>query len=261
MNIKVAGRFRPYSHLPGAACLIPGQAKVIHAWPSQTLITTLEGTPLEEGPGVETLFQDLERPFSMERLSFGIHKSQDVDLIRRRADLAEILPIWFKLATFYRDEGEVCPGSLLYELLHETDRNKLGDLFLKTYLSGFTPFFLPRSHDSDRHGFTLPPLQGENPLLLLTQGAKAIKRMIVQEEDHTLFILPCLPSLFSAGRFIDTRVTSGLLSVEWTKHFLRQVHFTPDDPQGEMNFRFPKEVKGYRVNFKGNRLIFDNFKA
>lgn len=265
MRIDVAKRFRPYSKLPGSACLIPGEDKIIQAWPSRCLVKTCSGELVAEMEGRSILFQELEKPFDRERLSFGNHKSQDVDLIRRRKDLTEILPIWFKLATHYANftvsQEPVKPGSLLYELVNETDRNRLADLFLKTYLSGFSPFFVPRASDTDFNGFELPPLKGEEPLRLLIEGAKAIKRMIVEERDGGIHLLSCLPSLFHAGRLIETPLAQGgVISVEWTKHFVRRVIYVPQNEE-DVNIRFPKEVKRYRVKASGKSFVFDNFLA
>lgn len=218
---------------------------------------------LSQGEGKQTLFQNLDRPYKPERLSFGNHKNQDLDAIRRRGDLKEILPIWFKLGSFYKKEGEIKPGSLLYSLMHETDRNKLADLFLKTYYAGFDAYFVPRRLDSDKHGYEHPPLVDEPLIALITHGRDVIKRMLVEEKEGTLHILPCLPSLFHHGRLIETPLQLGTLSIEWTKHFLRKVIFTAHTEEDceEVDIRFPKEVKQYRVKASGKSFLFDNFKA
>ena len=261
MQIKVATRFRPFSHKPGAFCLVPGQEAVLQAFPVFSEVKTLTGKLIFKEPGRETLFQDLEKPYRPERLSFGNHKQQDVDKIRSRQDLSEILPIWWKLSTYYPSKGEPKPGSLLYDLIHETDRNALCDRFLKLYLAGMTPFFVPRSKDEEHHGFDKPPiLPDEDPFLILTEGAKAIEQMIVKEEAGMIHVLPHLPSEFHCGRLIDLPLPSGKISIEWTKHFLRRVIFTPYQA-GEGEIKFPTDVKQYRVKAKGTSFCFDNFQA
>ena len=261
MDIRVAVRFRPFSRLPGAACLVPGERRVRQLWPAKSVVKSFSGEVLEEGEGGRVLFQELEKPFRGERLSFGVAKSQDVDLIRRRGDLKEILPLWYKLGTYYSyASGEtVGSGSLLYELMHETDPHKLEALLLSLYYAGFSPFFVPRSEDSEHHGFKLPPLAGENPLLLLTEGTAAIRRMIVEEREGTIFVLPHLPPLFSAGRLIEAPLSQGTISIEWTKYFIRRV--ICKGVGEEARLRFPKEVKSYRVKSLGKTLYFDNFMA
>lgn len=259
MNIKIAARFRPFSHLPGAACLIPGQEKVCRTWPARTELSDLDGVILSTEEGQKTLFQDLDRPFQSERISFGSHKSQDWDAIRKRGDLKEILPLWYKLGTFYPVKGDVLPGSLLYQLLHEEDRNKLPELFLQTYYAGFSSYFVPRRTDLDYHGYDQPPLNEEPLTELLAHGKEAIKRMLVDVENDTLLILPRLPSLFHHGRVVDMPVPGGLISIEWTKHFMRRMIYTPIDEQVEI--RFPKEVKQYCVKAIGKSFHFDKFEA
>jgi hypothetical protein len=260
MKVIIASRYKPFSHLPGAACLVPGQEAIIQAFPSFSEVRTLKGELIFTEPGRKTLVQDLEKPFRSERLSFGSHKQQDVDAIRRRGDLKEILPLWHKLATYYPSKGEVLPGSLLYELCHETDRNRMEERFLNVYYAGFSPFFIPRKKDSEHHGFALPPLGDEDPLLLITEGAKAIRSMIVQEQEHEVRLLPKLPSLFSCGRWVDCPIASGVISIEWTKHFLRRVIYTPFETK-EIELKFPKEVKQYRVKAFGKSFLFDNFRG
>jgi len=263
MKIKVATRFRPFSHTPGAACLIPGEKKIEQVWPSVSHITDLEGNILEVKEGAKTLFQELDRPYKPERLSLGNHKSQDFDGIRRRKDLKEILPLWFKLGSFYTSDAAVKPGSLLFELLNENDRNKLPELFLQTFLSGLDAYFVPRRVDSEKNGFHLPPLLDEPLLLLLSQGREAIKRMLFEENEGTLHVLPRLSSTFHHGRLIETPTSRGLLSIEWTKHFLRKVVFTAysDEDCEEVDIRFPSDVKQYRVKASGKSFLFDNFKG
>lgn len=258
MKIEVRQRFRPYSSLPGASCLVPGQEAVMQAYPSFSEVRTLNGELIFKKPGVDRLFQDLEKPFQSERLSFGCFKAQDVDKIRQRKDLKEILPLWLKLSTFYQPRETAEPGSLLYELVHETDKNRLAERFLNLYYAGFTPFFVPRKVDNEHHGFSLPPLGDEDPLILVTEGAKAIRRMVIEEDENIIRVLPCLPACFPSGRWIDFPLASGTISVEWTKGFLRRVLYSPYKEETP-EIKFPKEVKRYRVKACGKSFAFDNF--
>lgn len=134
--ITIAQRYRPFSHLPGSRCLIPGTGYVVEAYPTLIRIKDLKGTLIKEvlidvqGPLKQfTQVQDLERGcvtllselytlhvlptleisfqknpplpplISKERLSLGSHKKQEWQGIRQRLDFREIFPLWFRLGS------------------------------------------------------------------------------------------------------------------------------------------------------------------
>jgi len=137
--INIAGRLRPFSHEPGAKCLIPGTPYIVEAFPARVRIWEFDGRILQEielpakGPLKQfTLMQDLERGcvsvfseqyrihilpnlkilFSknshlpslenQERLSFGSHKKMDSEALRRRRDLSALFSIWFRLGSLLK---------------------------------------------------------------------------------------------------------------------------------------------------------------
>lgn len=134
MIISIASRLKPFSHHPGARCLIPGTDYVVEAFPALVRIREFTGAIVKEvtldvkGPLNQfTLMQDLERgcvtlfseiynfhilpsleivfqknpplpPLKVrERLSLGSHKKQEWEGIKRRCDFREIFPLWFRL--------------------------------------------------------------------------------------------------------------------------------------------------------------------
>ena len=58
-----------------------------------------------------SLFQDLYQPPKGAFLTLGNHKTQDVELIRRRLDLTEIFPLWHKMGELIPGDGWSCPLS------------------------------------------------------------------------------------------------------------------------------------------------------
>ena len=50
MTIKIAAKLRPFSHVPGAACVIPGTSAVIEAFPTLLRIDGHEITLNLTGP-------------------------------------------------------------------------------------------------------------------------------------------------------------------------------------------------------------------
>lgn len=69
MKITIAERLQPFSHTPGASCLIPGTAWQIQAFPLRFILTSPTGEqhviawPLNGPVSDFTLLQDLERGF------------------------------------------------------------------------------------------------------------------------------------------------------------------------------------------------------
>ncbi len=137
MNFTIATRLRPFSHLPGTRCMIPGTSFIAEVFPALIRLYDLKGQrphllkeiPLEmQGPLQHfTVFQDLERRcvtvvsdrtqyhilptldinmkknpetaigHSQERLSLGSHKKQEWELLKSREDFCSIFPLWFRL--------------------------------------------------------------------------------------------------------------------------------------------------------------------
>lgn len=156
MTIKIAQRYRPFSHQPGSCCLIPGSCYVVEAYPALIRIKDLEGQLVKEipltiqGPLEQfTLMQDLERGcvtlFSetysihilptlaisfqknppllptllQERLSFGSHKKQDWQEIVKRLDFKEIFPLWFRLGSLLSLPERTGDNRGIFSLLKE----------------------------------------------------------------------------------------------------------------------------------------------
>lgn len=91
-------RYRLISHSPGS-----GVSLYLEKAPNDRLELTQGNTKhiLKSKESLPLVFKDQENhlytPPTTDRLSLGNHKAQDWDLVRRRLDLKEILPAWFRL--------------------------------------------------------------------------------------------------------------------------------------------------------------------
>lgn len=158
--IEIKERLRPFSHLPGTRCLIPGTEYIVEAFPALIRICKEELVkvlPLEiEGPLQQfTVMQDLERgcvlvfseryhfhilpnleivstkhphlpPVSnQERLSLGSHKKQDWNEIKKRGDFREIFPLWFRLGSLLNLTPRRTQESGIFSLIEEGKQSLL----------------------------------------------------------------------------------------------------------------------------------------
>lgn len=262
--IKITQRYCPFSHTPGAECLVPGTNCIVQAFP--TLIR-LDGKeiPLDVKGPVRgfTLEQDLEhdrvRVFGkardghfchtfgsdnktpvFERLSFGVHKQLDWDLVQRRMDLSEILPLLFILGQKVPQEKV----SHLYQTLEE---------FETLIMAGFRGILVPVERDERYLGLALDEMP---PLTRLRKSYLSIRRLFVFEEDK-IHILPNLLKPFHAGRVTGLALESCDMDLEWTKRKLRRVNIIATK-DAEISFHWPKEVKNFRLKMgvKGRGEMF-----
>jgi hypothetical protein len=156
-RVEIGSRLRPFSHQPGAKCLIPGTPYLVEVFPALVRIREFSNSlemikelplPITQGPLKQfTVVQDLEKgcvtaysehylvhilpnlEFSFakhpplptlpspERLSLGSHKKMDVDRIRRRRDLLAFLPFWFRLGSLLKLPARMGDNRGIFKLL------------------------------------------------------------------------------------------------------------------------------------------------
>ncbi len=352
MRIQIAERFKPYSHIPGEFCLIPGTFFRCQIFPTLIRIDTLSSldpepfaeiqlnvqgplkdftilqnlekgtvqvwghtqtgyiryslTPFSGNPTIGLLFRMEKMPqqeitlnsfscspgiallitkthiekkeqqnhlsvFKTERLSLGYHKAQDWTMMRRRGDLGEIMPLWFRLGG-----GLSCPSDPILggtaallrncrQAILEEDRLNILKAFMAVFLAGFEGVLSPRLTDTQYQGFHLPQLErlsGLSPLVLLSEGARLIRSLFVQAQDNKIAILPVLPVEFHCGRLVGVNCR-GLndLAMEWSKKTIRRVSFRSTD-EGKILFAF-KNVNSFRLRHnksdRGKRISCGEF--
>lgn len=269
-------RHRPFSHLPGASCLIPTTTIEAEVFPALVRLYDIsqkrklvKEIPIKiKGPisgftvmkdlekGVVTVFgkglfyhilPDLNLKFqkkapnqhleSFSRLYLGVNKQQNWEKIKERLDFREIFPIWLRI------------GSLLPEIPFGTFPllNNIQNLddFKKLFLFAFRHMMVPRNCDDEHQGIFDGCIEG-SPLFVLKEGAALIERLFIQNEGIHTVILPHLFSEFVSGSMRDVFLDIGVLSFEWSKRKVRRV-ILKSEFDGEIFFHF-REEKRCRVN-------------
>lgn len=236
MRIKIANRFRPFSHQPGIQVVVPGTTSILQCYPTKCFLDGKEmelHLPAIGPPKNFTVIQDLERgevkffahyPSGYEerviclserknvpRLSLGVDKKGDWNLVVQRGLLAEILPYWYRL-------GKLTPASNAIEAFENQD-------LLTLFQAHFSGIFVP--HSEDIHHLGVPPFN-EEAWTLLSGGAVLIEQLFIQWKEDVLHILPKLPVQLHCGRLIDLFFEGiGTLHIEWTKKKIRRVIIEP----------------------------------
>ncbi len=193
---------------------------------------------------------------TVERLSLGMHKSQDWDLVKRRADLKEIFPVWLKISAFlpevkieHKPVGTLTLLYLCESLINEKEKNALVPAFTNLFHAGFQGILTPRLSDLSHLG--LCPIsdvpQDLSPLILLKEGARLIKSLFFKEEEQKIFLLPVLPPEFHAGRFINLKTkTNDLIDMEWSKKLLQKVIIRSSEASTK-TLILQKSIKRFRI--------------
>lgn len=176
-----------------------------------------KGVPTTFGPHILRPKEALPLPLSspsprsprlLERLSFGNHKSQEWEKIRKRRDPKEIFPLWFAL-------GQMLPSP---------DGEDVEEDLLTLFDSAFEGILVPTLEKRTLLGFTTPIKGG---LSLLSRGSQKIRSLFFQRRANSLSFLPALPSILPCGRFIHIHEEGiGEIAFAWSKGKLRQVILT-----------------------------------
>jgi len=172
-----------------------------------------------------------------ERLSLGSHKAQDWDLVLRRFDLKEILPVLFGLG---QKIPLISPQSLSGPL------RLLNEHQLKEFcLVAFSHILVPRLHDDHHLGLiSNEPSQG-NPFFVLQESIKFIRSLFFRQNGRRLDFF--VPPLFDEGRLLHLQVEGiGEIDLEWASKKIRRMILRAFQ-SGEVVLNFPKDIKNFRV--------------
>ncbi|MBS3904850.1 MAG: hypothetical protein KGZ39_05955 [Simkania sp.] len=196
-----------------------------------------------------------------ERLSLGMHKLQHWEEMRRRLDLREILPLWFRLGLMTPSASQQTntqkQGSLgLFEeclALYETKEKKALEIRLRhLMMAGFGGMMNPRLCDPDHQGILSddPEEDHKRSLKLLQGGAELIRSLFFLEKQNTWHLLPCLLPRFDAGRLTQVETRSGdLLDLEWSKSTMRRMIIHPKIDHS-IEIVLPKELRRCRLRHR-----------
>lgn len=180
----------------------------------------------------------------LERLFLGVDKQQDWTGVKGRLCLAEILPFWLRL-------GSMTPAT---PPTNEGTASLLApDALCSLFMTAFEGMMFPHLSDIHHQGFELPPvLTPTSAAYLLSEGARVIRSLFIQQEENKISLLPLLPTDFHSGRLIEAFCDQmGRVDMEWRSHKLRRVvvrcHFS-----GNFSFLFPKALKTFRFRQQDN---------
>lgn len=198
-----------------------------------------------------------EQQFTRERLSLGMHKAQDWQLIKRRLDLKEIFPIWMRL-------GQMTPPALLSSstkgnlsllsacaaVVEEERKSEVISAFTELFLAAFDGICVPRLVDTDYQGlspFAAIEAGDPSPLPILNYGAFLIRSLFFKETSDTLALLPCLPADFHAGRMLEMHtLQKDQIDFEWSKKQLRTLCIRPCSER-QLRLKLSRQLSSCRV--------------
>lgn len=269
--IKLTQQFKPYTLIPGACLPIPGSACYAQVFPTFWRVFSYSHELLNEGRISLSgplkrfyVFQDLHRgglavlsekykyyllpsgekvvslrgclpPADQAEplLSLGVHKHADLHKIRRRRDLKEILPLWWRLAfltPLCTLVNAIQPAGKLFhavrQKIQQREKTEISSLLLSLYLSGFSENFLPRMYDTEYQGILdCPDIDEQNvPFSLLRSSFGLLRDIFIFHDQDLLEVLPSLPPEFPCGRLTRLLLEGiGKISLEWSKKTLRKV--------------------------------------
>jgi hypothetical protein len=333
--MRIANRYRPFTHQAGTSLLVPGSSAMVTAYPTNLVVhvnnhvTTIQWmlsglihqftvmqdlenhhvlvsgfsqqgyfryvvfvkdtklvVKLDRGPkeglnvevysqGAETLSKHFQLKEELclqtnvatkspalctERISFGVAKSQDWDLVCRRQQPLEYLPFWFALgqtldvATLFssKDPSDNTSVEFLKKAIQDSqDKNKQESLerLHQIFLSCFHSLLVPSRYDCNYQGLTIQAhsfVASHLNLPLLVQGYKCIRELLVSIQNGVIHLLKFLPASFHSGRAANLSVPGAMLDIEWSKKQIKTVIFTVFDKQTFL-FSFQKDLKTFRL--------------
>lgn len=336
--MKIANRYRPFSHTPGTSCLIPSTRSFVTVYP--TFIKIFSHFDSEDSikwsfKGLVkdfTVMQDLEKqevivsgiakqgyfcyriyaklgsiylvldkaplaclevelflegrkesknlslkselllkknishliPSSFERISFGVSKAQDWDLVKRRQDPLEYLPFWFALGQQIPSEQEHHIEDVsTYRHLMQTEKllsEKQNDGFIETlkevFQAGFDGMLLPRLYDTSYLGVEIKSNDEKfsPPYSLLSLGYKIIKQMLLSSNGSQIEVLSSIPSCFHSGRALNLSQNGALFDLEWSKKQIKKIDLTVFE-KTDFLFSFHKSIKSFRLSSKNQVIL------
>ncbi len=188
-----------------------------------------------------------------EFLFLGIHKKQQLEFIRRRENLLEILPFLFLYSQFFRDIKtkkclrENCLLKELNEKIQDRKRQELEDQFLKVYKAHFHDCFIPRVNDEDFQNI-IPFIEEKDayPLHILRKLFYIIKSILIDQKLDEISILPALPISFYSGKALNITLLIGSFDIEWSKKLIKKLIFRPKKDL-KLKLLFQSKIKTFRL--------------
>ena len=278
-KISIAQRYKPFSHAPGASCLLPGTALVVQAFPALLRVKGVFEFPLNHhGPVREfTLQQDLEKGcvfvsgIAKEgRFRFCLRAEKEyIDLNGKKFPyaaslLAPQVPLerlslgshrsqdWELMKRRF-DLKEIFP--IFFHLSQWTPPCEKVDSPMLTLLeegqwdaflrAAFSGILTPRFVDEEYQGLVSAGESKGSPEALITLAGKKIRSLFFEQNGASLRFLSV--SFFETGRMTDVRVEGvGSLDFEWRKKSLRTMVLRPSC-DGSIYLATSNPISSFRV--------------
>ncbi len=187
----------------------------------------------------------------IEKISFGVHKKQDFDMVRNRLNIEEIWPFWFQLGQLVPHASGTC--DLLDLWRNEIKPEKIKDSSLLLFRAGFHGIMTPSLIDDQHQGIQLNG--SGSPLVLLSEGAAIIRSHLFRSEENQIYILPLLPPELHCGRMTNVQFEGAALDFEWSKKNIRRmVLHTHQDQERVFHFRHCKQFR-LRKSYKDKGIV------
>lgn len=192
----------------------------------------------------------LEQHRDREVLHLGNHKQQDWELIQRRCDMTEILPLWYavgQMTAGHPIDQKPSLFNLCAEAIEGRHNDQIVPCLINLFKAGFTGMFCPQLIDTNYQGFELNPVESKTALALLSEGSRLIRSLFVRQSGMNVELLPALPPQFHCGRMKNVKLEGiGTLDVEWTKKMIRRLIIRPSHA-AEVKLQLQSKVHSYRI--------------
>ncbi len=185
----------------------------------------------------------------IERLTLGKHTKLDWQLVERRSELMEILPVWYRLAQLIPTKGKV-PAMGITALLEKCHKEKSYARWKQLYDAGFESLMIPRLVDRDFQGLIESDEQG-SALAVLAESFSLMRDMFYREKDDAIYLLPNLPREFHAGKLFGIQ-SDAEIDFEWSKKLLRNVVIRTGEKPWKKQLKLPKGIRRFRVRHSLN---------
>lgn len=255
MRISIANRLKPFSHVPGAQCIIPGTDFILEAFPALLKIGNLKIHLEVKGPVRDfTVQQDLEKNCVWvfgESFHIQVTASPDGFTVQDRngkrffpVKIGFSLPQeWERLSLGSHKKQDWDPlwqrGDLrdilpvLYglgqKIPHFTEQPLTGTGRLLEFnkvnarsgleifcRAAFHHILVPRLRDDQYQGLCPDEEVEGNPFYLIQEATRLIRSLFFHQENHHLHLLPFCP--FDSGRFVNMQAHGiGSFDLEWLK--------------------------------------------
>lgn len=200
-------------------------------------------------------------------LSFGNHKEHQWPLLKRREDLSEILPFWFRAGALLptREEKPFNKPSMLESLENafSKSRTQIETTFIELFQAGFEGMLVPRAKDEEYRGFKLPPVAAsESPLDILSFGKKKIEEMAIAQIGDDFYFLQHMPSGLPCGKLVHFPIKEGEFFFEWSKGVARRLFIDLKEPlttqlhfKGIRSYTLSRSIRGKKQLIKNGQAI------